>query len=92
MKAWTYLRFAVMTDMTKFSREVFAAFDVISVRRKLIDDRIWDIAYEDPSNFTMYCREYLGQDYFDELEDSDDDSVGASEMDGSDADGTMIDG
>ncbi len=92
VKAWTYLRFAVTTDLTRFTREVFAAFDVINTRRQLIDNRIWDIAYENPSNFTRYCREYLGQDYFDELQDSDDDSVDADEMISSEAEGTMVEG
>ncbi len=73
MKSWTYLRFAVMTDLTKFAREVFAAFDAITAKRQLIDNRVYDIAYDSPSNFTKYCREYLGDDYFDDLrEDSDD--------------------
>ncbi|RDX39743.1 hypothetical protein OH76DRAFT_1413381 [Lentinus brumalis] len=84
-KSWTHVRFGVPTDFTKFARELFTALDVVSTRHHQIHDRIWEIAYEEPSNFTKYCREYLGQDYFDNLEDdtegSDDDETDRSEAD-----------
>lgn len=50
-------------------------------------NRIRDIAYEEPSNSKNYCGEYLGQDYFDALEDSDGDIVDDS---GSETDDTLV--
>ncbi|KAI0700643.1 hypothetical protein C8T65DRAFT_709616 [Cerioporus squamosus] len=80
VKSWTYVRFGEAHDFTKFTRELFAAFDVVSERANLISTRVHEIAFNTPSNFTKYCRQYLGQDYFDNLVDSED---GQSDRSGS---------
>ena len=43
----------------------------------ILQDRIEDIAFSNPSNFTTYCRQYLGDNYFDNLEDADEDGADA---------------
>lgn len=87
-KSWTYLRFGLSTDLTRFARELFAAFDAVTTKYHLVHNRIYDIAYAEPSNFTNYCREYLGQEYFDALGDSDIDESQSE----TDEDGTMVQG
>ncbi len=85
MKSWTYVRFETQRKLTKFIRELFAAFDVVSERDHLINTRIFEIGFDTPSNFTKYCRQYLGQDYFDNLmdsEDSESDGAGSSNASG----------
>lgn len=51
----------------------------VQAKAKLLKARLDDVGYAQPSNFTKYCRQYLGENYFDELTDS-----GGSESDSED--------
>ncbi|KAI0681930.1 hypothetical protein C8T65DRAFT_703797 [Cerioporus squamosus] len=70
-KRWTYLRFGSRSHLATFAKELFIAHENVTVRQSLMDARLYDIAYDIPSNFTRYCRRYLGEDYFDKLPESD---------------------
>ncbi|RDX40365.1 hypothetical protein OH76DRAFT_1423747 [Lentinus brumalis] len=69
-KSWTYLRFGNRSDLATFNKELFCAHSVVAARHSLVHARLYDIAYDIPSKFTRYCRQYLGQDYFDNLSES----------------------
>lgn len=61
-------------------------------KAQLLQARLKDIGYAQPSNFTGYCRQYLGADYFDQLTESesesdDEDSSLGDEDEGSDSTG-----
>ena len=38
----------------------------------LLESRLYSLAYAEPSNFTKHCRQYLGETYFETLEDAED--------------------
>ncbi|RDX40500.1 hypothetical protein OH76DRAFT_1490236 [Lentinus brumalis] len=76
LKSWTYLRFADRTVYTRFNRILWASYDKVTAREMLVQTRLSEIAYDLPSNFTKYCRQYLGEGYFDTLPDEDSDTEG----------------
>ncbi len=84
---WTRLRFADRRVYARFNRYLWAAYDVVAHREMAIQDRLYAIAYESPSNFTHYCRRYLGEDYFDNIPaDEDDETERSSSSDGDSSD------
>ena len=44
-----------------------------------IQARLSDIAFATPSRFTHYCRQYLGENYFDTLSDSEEELAASAE-------------
>ncbi|TFK82409.1 hypothetical protein K466DRAFT_568444, partial [Polyporus arcularius HHB13444] len=87
-RVWTRLRFADRRVYARFNRYLWAAYDLVAHRETAIQDRLYAIAYESPSNFTHYCRQYLGEDYFDNLPaDEDDEAERSSSWDGDSNDG-----
>ena len=64
----------------KFNKELWAAFEKVTAKQILVQSRLYAIAYEEPSAFTKHCRQYLGEDYFDTMEEEADESeVGDSD-------------
>ncbi|KAI0690824.1 hypothetical protein C8T65DRAFT_745667 [Cerioporus squamosus] len=72
IKSWTYLRFADRAVYARFNRILWDLYDRVSTKEMLIHSRLAEVAYDLPSNFTKYCRQYLGEDYFDKLPDDED--------------------
>ncbi|KAI0691207.1 hypothetical protein C8T65DRAFT_745539 [Cerioporus squamosus] len=83
---WTHLRFYDRRVYARFSRHVWAAYDVVTAGEATIQERLDQVAYASPSNFTHYCRQYLGADYFDNLSE---DSYAGSEDGDEDKDEEM---
>lgn len=72
-KTWTHLRFYERTVYTDFLRRLWAAHHQVTCKRMLVHRRLIEVGYAEPSNFTKFCRQYLGEDYFDNLVDSESD-------------------
>lgn len=75
LKSWTYLRFADRMVYGRFNRILWALYDKVSAREILIHTRLSEVAYDLPSNFTKYCRQYLGDNYFDTLPEEEDEDT-----------------
>lgn len=73
-KTWTHLRFYERTVYTDFLRHLWAAHHQVTCKRMLVHRRLIEVGYAEPSNFTKFCRQYLGEDYFDNLVDSESDN------------------
>lgn len=69
-KSWTYLRFYDAVTYLEFN---FHFYDALLRQKRaslVVEQRLSDVAYANPSKFTAYCRRYLGGSYFDELSES----------------------
>ncbi|PIL33821.1 hypothetical protein GSI_04446 [Ganoderma sinense ZZ0214-1] len=75
-QTWLYLRFKNSLVYLDFNRVLWDTVWQLQTKAKMLQARLDDVAYAQPSNFTKYCRQYLGEDYFDQLTDS-----GGSESD-----------
>ncbi|KAI1785306.1 hypothetical protein LXA43DRAFT_1066016 [Ganoderma leucocontextum] len=69
-QTWLYLRFKRSAIHSDFNRVLWNIFRHVQSKAQLLQSRLDDIGYARPSNFTRYCRQYLGEDYFDQLTDS----------------------
>ncbi|PIL27817.1 hypothetical protein GSI_10971 [Ganoderma sinense ZZ0214-1] len=78
-ETWLYLHFKKRVVYSDFNR---AFWDVIwraQSKAQQIEESLDDIGYANPSNFTRYCRQYLGEDYFDRLPDSGSEDSGSDD-------------
>ncbi len=69
-QSWTHLHFDDRTEYAHFNRALWEIFDIVTAKHELLQNRLDLVAYAEPSNFTRYCRQYLGQNYFDNLDPS----------------------
>ncbi|RPD52076.1 hypothetical protein L226DRAFT_527746 [Lentinus tigrinus ALCF2SS1-7] len=74
-RRWTYVRFFDRVVYADFNRRLWEAFHQLTVKQALIRARVDEIAHSEPSNFTKYCRQYLGEGYFDTLVDMDEEDA-----------------
>ncbi|KAI0709974.1 hypothetical protein C8Q76DRAFT_798745 [Earliella scabrosa] len=81
-KSWTYLRFYDQVVYADFNRCIWDIYHQVTVRRTRINSTLHAITYDEPSKFTKYCREYLGDDYFDNLPSEEDSSEADDAVDG----------
>ncbi|PIL23149.1 hypothetical protein GSI_14458 [Ganoderma sinense ZZ0214-1] len=72
---WLNLRFANRLLFTDFNRAFTQILWDVQLKIRILQDRIEEIAFGNPSNFISYCRQYLGDAYFDSFVDSDGDSA-----------------
>ena len=83
-QTWLYLRFKSSAVYIDFNRVLWDVFWRVLSKAQLLKARLDDIGYARPSNFTRHCRQYLGDDYFDQLtdsEESEDDHEGTASGD-----------
>ncbi|PIL24707.1 hypothetical protein GSI_12593 [Ganoderma sinense ZZ0214-1] len=73
-QTWLYLRFKKALVYSDFNRVLWNMFWLVQSKAQILQARLKDIGYAQPSNFTKYCRQYLGDDYFDQLPESESES------------------
>ncbi|PIL29464.1 hypothetical protein GSI_08406 [Ganoderma sinense ZZ0214-1] len=73
--SWLHLRFANRLLFTDFNRAFWQILWDVQLKIRILQDRIENIAFSNPSNFISYCRQYLGDAYFDSFAGSDGDSA-----------------
>ena len=69
-----HLRFDDRAVFADFNRRFWQCYFEAEEHVRMLQRRLDLVAHASPSNFTRYCRQYLGEDYFDSLQDSDDES------------------
>ena len=83
VQRWMRLRFYNRRTFFDFNRRFWRCVWETQERDRIIEERLSLIGHTLPPNFTQYCREYLGQDYFDNLPDSDEEEGGEREWENS---------
>ncbi len=78
-KNWTHLKFFDRIAYTGFLRHLWAAYHDVTSKHMLIHSRMLAVGFSQPSMFTRHCRQYLGEDYFDGLEETDEDAESETE-------------
>ena len=63
-RSWMYIRFGDSLAFADFNRVLWGLFWKVETNARMLADRLYDIAWATPSNFTRYCWQYLGDDYF----------------------------
>lgn len=87
-QSWTYLRFEDAETYLDFNYQLYSALLCHKRASLVVEQRLSDVAYANPSKFTTYCRRYLGASYFDEIPESEyDEEEPSQSLEDSETDG-----
>ncbi|PIL36032.1 hypothetical protein GSI_01692 [Ganoderma sinense ZZ0214-1] len=85
-RMWMHVRITDRLIYAEFNRILWDIYWQVQSKTCMLQERLHHIAFAQPSNLVDYCRQYLGNDFADNLEDVDLDETEGQEQAGDNVD------